>query len=73
MTYTYTDIRDYLGVNIADVVADIREDISANGKCNRTVTLDWLGALLNLIVNIVATLLIAHWAWWVLGSSLQDI
>ncbi|KAE9388298.1 hypothetical protein BT96DRAFT_981099 [Gymnopus androsaceus JB14] len=52
-----------IGVNIADVIADIRIDISTNGKCNRTVTLDWLGALLNLIVNIVATLLIAHRAW----------
>ncbi|KAE9387798.1 hypothetical protein BT96DRAFT_981285 [Gymnopus androsaceus JB14] len=51
-----------IGINIADPIADTKLDISLNININ-AVTLDWVSAVLNLTVNIVATLLIAHRAW----------
>ncbi|KAE9401173.1 hypothetical protein BT96DRAFT_938151 [Gymnopus androsaceus JB14] len=49
-----------IGVNIADVIVDTR--LSFNPAIT-TVTLDWLSILLNLMVNVVATFLIAYRAW----------
>ncbi|KAE9385930.1 hypothetical protein BT96DRAFT_928567 [Gymnopus androsaceus JB14] len=49
-----------IGVNIADAVVDTKADLSF---IQNTVTLDWLSTVLNLAVNIVATLLIAYRAW----------
>ncbi|KAE9391297.1 hypothetical protein BT96DRAFT_1061106 [Gymnopus androsaceus JB14] len=60
ISLTYIDIGDYLGAVIADAVLDTKADISLN---DNTVTMDWLSIALNLTVNIVATLLIAHRAW----------
>ena len=64
----YIDIGDYSGVVIADCVVDTKALI-INDNDNFSVTLDWVSIALNLIVNIMATLLIAHRAWWALGTS----
>ncbi|KAE9383664.1 hypothetical protein BT96DRAFT_1106050 [Gymnopus androsaceus JB14] len=47
-------------LNIADVIIDT--GLFFNSIVN-TVTLDWLSVVLNLTVNVVATLLIAYRAW----------
>ncbi|KAE9387098.1 hypothetical protein BT96DRAFT_981527 [Gymnopus androsaceus JB14] len=50
-----------IGVSIANAIVDTKTDISSN--ITNAVTLDWVSGVLNLTVNIVATLLIAHRAW----------
>lgn len=57
----YTDIRDYSGVAIADGVVDTKVEYATTNI--NLVTLDWINTVLNLTVNIVATLLIAFRAW----------
>ncbi|KAE9400045.1 hypothetical protein BT96DRAFT_975543 [Gymnopus androsaceus JB14] len=49
-----------IGVNIADVIVNCKAELNFN---NNAVTSDWISTVLNLAVNIVATLLIAHRAW----------
>ncbi|KAE9390348.1 hypothetical protein BT96DRAFT_980322 [Gymnopus androsaceus JB14] len=49
-----------IGINIADAIVDT--SLCFN-PATTTVTLDWLSILLNLMVNVVATLLIAYRAW----------
>ncbi|KAE9401751.1 hypothetical protein BT96DRAFT_974613 [Gymnopus androsaceus JB14] len=49
-----------IGVNIADAIVDTK--LLINSVVN-TITLDWLSIVLNLMVNVVATLLIAYRAW----------
>jgi len=46
-----------IGINIADAVVDARV---SNGD---SVTLDWIYSVMNLVVNIIATLLIVYQAW----------
>ncbi|KAE9390655.1 hypothetical protein BT96DRAFT_1024444 [Gymnopus androsaceus JB14] len=50
-----------IGVTIADTIAVTK--VFFNIDSHTTVTFDWLSGALNLTVNIVATLLIAHRAW----------
>ncbi|KAE9388294.1 hypothetical protein BT96DRAFT_981098 [Gymnopus androsaceus JB14] len=50
-----------IGVNIADAIVDTKIDLKLN--IDNAATLDWVSIVLNLTVNIVATLLIAHRAW----------
>ncbi|KAE9400040.1 hypothetical protein BT96DRAFT_1099183 [Gymnopus androsaceus JB14] len=50
-----------IGINIADAIVDTKTYLKSNA--NNTVALDWVSTVLNLTVNIVATLLIAHRAW----------
>ncbi|KAE9389288.1 hypothetical protein BT96DRAFT_1025117 [Gymnopus androsaceus JB14] len=51
-----------ISINIADSVVDT-QDITHLVTSGSTETLDWLSVVLNLAVNVVATLLIAHRAW----------
>lgn len=53
-----------LAVAISDGVVDTEVDIQASTY--NDITLDWVSVVLNLAVNVVATLLIAYRAWWVL-------
>ncbi|KAE9399613.1 hypothetical protein BT96DRAFT_993798 [Gymnopus androsaceus JB14] len=46
-----------IGVSIADGILDTM------GEANSTITLDWVSAVLNLAVNVAATLLIVYRAW----------
>ncbi|KAE9389426.1 hypothetical protein BT96DRAFT_1025046 [Gymnopus androsaceus JB14] len=49
-----------IGVTIADSVVDTRKELSG---ANQSVTLDWVISVLSLLVNVVATSLIAYRAW----------
>ncbi|KAE9404090.1 hypothetical protein BT96DRAFT_1074306 [Gymnopus androsaceus JB14] len=51
-----------ISVTIADAIAGTQVLLNSSAEIN-TVTLDWLSVVLNLAVNIVATLLIAYRAW----------
>ncbi|KAE9383117.1 hypothetical protein BT96DRAFT_1040257 [Gymnopus androsaceus JB14] len=50
-----------IGISIADAIVDTKEYLKFN--VDNIVALDWVNTVLNLAVNIVATLLIAHRAW----------
>ncbi|KAE9406944.1 hypothetical protein BT96DRAFT_915093 [Gymnopus androsaceus JB14] len=52
-----------IGVTIADIITDAEFDTNPNTRPIPTETLDWVGIVLSLTVNIVATLLIAYRAW----------
>ncbi|KAE9392327.1 hypothetical protein BT96DRAFT_1057605 [Gymnopus androsaceus JB14] len=52
---------DRLGISIADAIVDTESSINLN--LGNSLPLDWISAALNLTVNIVATLLIAHRTW----------
>ncbi|KAE9389461.1 hypothetical protein BT96DRAFT_1025041 [Gymnopus androsaceus JB14] len=56
-------LTDIGGINIADAVADTKVVINASNRAHDAVTFDSLSPALNLMVNIVATLLIAYRAW----------
>ncbi|KAE9401342.1 hypothetical protein BT96DRAFT_918921 [Gymnopus androsaceus JB14] len=51
-----------IGVNIADAIIDTKSALSSE-DISVPVAFDWLSTALNLTVNTVATLLIAHRAW----------
>ncbi|KAE9397011.1 hypothetical protein BT96DRAFT_90142 [Gymnopus androsaceus JB14] len=49
-----------IGINIADCIWD---NVEITIEVSSSTILDWLSALISLVVNIVATLLIAYKAW----------
>ncbi|KAF9058773.1 hypothetical protein BDP27DRAFT_1342961 [Rhodocollybia butyracea] len=51
-----------VGVNIADPVVDTRS-IVLSENTQSAITLDWVAVVVSLVVNIIATFLIAHRAW----------
>ncbi|KAE9391316.1 hypothetical protein BT96DRAFT_925345 [Gymnopus androsaceus JB14] len=51
-----------IGISITDSVAGTIAEISLKSS-NASMTLGWLSVMLNLIANIVATILIAYQAW----------
>lgn len=54
---------EQLGVNIADLSADIKDVFELSSKVD-VVTLDWIASIINLAVNVIATLLIVYRAWY---------
>lgn len=63
LTIKYLHRHSELGVNVSGVIVNTLKSINQTGSRFNAETLVWLGIVVNLVINILATSLIAYRAW----------